>query len=202
MSEYTEVPVAFTRLTARNMKKGRPFQLSHSALSGDTHKMMVHPALAKKIQRSVTKQKGMRMSLSPEEIQHTMEKNGGSIKFQKTESARTTLPKKGTGWVNIGRAIKKGFKQVTDSYKQFRDNPENAKIRKVIQQGAKAAITAGITTGATALGTAVGAPQAGAVVGTVAPALADIAVNKIGLGLATVTIQGLTVCCPEIITLF
>ena len=123
------------------------------------------------------------MSLSPEEISKTMEKNGGKIMFQKTESATTSLPKKGTGKVNIGRAIKRGFKKVSDDYKEFRDDPKNAKTRKIIQDVAKTAIKGAITTGATALGTAVGAPQLGAVGAIAGGPVADLAVQKIGLGM-------------------
>jgi hypothetical protein len=185
MTEYVEIPVSFSRLTARNMKKGKKFQLSANALSGKSHYMMVHPALAKNVHRSIARKKGMRMSLSPEEISKTMEKNGGKISFQKTESATTTLPKKGTGKVNVGRAIKRAFKKVTDDYKEFRNDPKNATARKIIQEGAKQAIKAGIVTGATALGSTIGAPQLGAVAGVASEPLAKLAVEKIGLGMDT-----------------
>lgn len=192
--EYTEVPVTFTKLTARKMKKGKPFQLSKTALGGNTHSLMVHPALATRIQKSKTKQKGMRMSLSEAEIGETLKKNGGAIKFAKTEAPQTSLPKKGTG-KSIGKAIRRGFQKagqdikkgidtVKSEYKEFRDDPKNAKARKLIQDGAKMAITAGITGATTAAASALGQPVAGVTVAPIASKIADVAVDKIGLGVS------------------
>jgi hypothetical protein len=83
---------------------------------------------------------------------------------------------------DVGRAIKKGVNKVTDEYKEFRNDPKNATARKMIQEGARQAIKAAIVSGATALGSTVGMPQAGVAAATVAPTLANMAVEKIGLG--------------------
>ena len=55
---------------ARKLVKGKPIQLSHSALSqGHNVEMKVHPMTYKKIQRALRNKKGSRIILSEQEIQ-------------------------------------------------------------------------------------------------------------------------------------
>jgi len=54
---------------ARKLVKGKPIQLSHSALSqGHNVEMKVHPMTYKKIQRALRNKKGSRIQLSEQEI--------------------------------------------------------------------------------------------------------------------------------------
>jgi hypothetical protein len=184
--ELQPVSVSLSPLMARHMKKGRRFGLSAKSLQGSDHTLMVHPALKTQIEKARSSGKGKRLSLSEEEIKASMEKMGGRIKFIGNTTSdtgiRTTLPPK-TGGKNIGRAIKRGIRKIKEDYKEFRDDPKNAKTRKVIQEVAKKGITTALTAAATAAGSAMGAPGAGVVAAPIANEIANVAVEKIGLGM-------------------
>lgn len=75
-----DIPVSLTRLNARKLKKGLPFQLRGGQIGSGDHFLSVHPALHTKLQKHAGK-KGMRIKLSPEEVSASMTKMGGRIRF-------------------------------------------------------------------------------------------------------------------------
>jgi len=74
MSQLVPLSVFVSMNQARKLVKGKPVQLSHSALTqGHNVKMMLHPVNAKKVQRAIKNKKGTRLQLSQSEI------DGGSL---------------------------------------------------------------------------------------------------------------------------
>jgi hypothetical protein len=64
-----EFGVRISRNQAHKASKGKPIQLAHSQLSGDSNiKLKLSQANARKVQRAVRHQRGCRLILSPEEL--------------------------------------------------------------------------------------------------------------------------------------
>jgi hypothetical protein len=68
-SGLVPLSVFISQNQARKLVKGKPVQLSHSALSqGHNVKMMVHPSTHKRVQKALRNNKGTRIILSQSEI--------------------------------------------------------------------------------------------------------------------------------------
>jgi hypothetical protein len=217
------VPITGLNLTKNNLRKinkGENTIIKSEHLKGGNIEIFLSPMKAKKIQKAMTKGKGVKVSMSKDELDHSVKHGKGVVLPTRKirvppREGKNEIMKKGVmihaskvkalnvgndtfdvvrgdplqvdkgGKINlkkIGRQLKGVVDKVKDDYKEFRDNPKNAGTRKIIQQGAKQAIKSAIVSGATALGSTVGMPQAGLVGATIADPLANMAVDKIGLG--------------------
>lgn len=237
MKDY--VAVSGLSLSPNNIKKmHKHMGTIIKPVTGGEMEIFVSPMKAKKLMNAMRKGKGMKLVMTPAEMEHTMKHGKGVVLpsrkiFRAPKEGMPIIAKKGViahqapvdsvpvgndtfqvlstdpaapaapeapaapkkrgrkpktegGRIrnikDIGRAIKKGFKKVSNDYKEFRDDPKNAMARKIIQEGAKQAIKTAIVSGATALGSSVGVPQAGVAAAAVADPIAKMAVQKIGLG--------------------
>lgn len=209
-----------TKNNLRKINKGENTIIKPQHLKGGSVDIFVSPLKAKKIMRAMSKGKGVKVSLSANELDHSVKHGKGvvlptrKIRVPPTNSKNAVMEKgaivhaskidslnvgndtvdvvRGDPLVveeggkidfkKIGRKLKNVGKDITDGYKEFRDNPKNAGVRKIIQEGAKQAIKGAITSAGTALGSTIGVPQLGLVAGVASDPLAQMAVEKIGLG--------------------
>lgn len=232
MAKDKFVAVSGLKLTPNSLKKMAKHQgtlLKHDHLTGGEMEIFVTPMKAKRMINAVKKGKGMKLTMTPDEMEHTM-KHGKGVSlpsrkiFTPPKEGSVVLSKKGViahpapvasvnagndtfqvvrgdpvapsapkkrgrkpkakadadegGKVDfkaIGRKIRKTAQSVADGYKKnVRDTPVGSAVR--------AGVKTAIVSGATALPAMLGQPQLAPLAGMIAKPLADLAVEKAGLG--------------------
>jgi hypothetical protein len=221
--------LALTPNSIKKMHKHQATLLKHAHMTGGSMEIYVSPMKAKRMMSAVKKGKGMKLTMSPDEMEHTMKHgkgvmlpsrkifkvakegapllatkgvithnapvaslNAGNDSFEVVRgdpvapSATTPAVKKRGGGrkkkimeeggkINLGKTFKNVGRQITEGYKKnVRDTPVGSAIRT----GVKSAIVAG----APALVSTLGAPELAPLATAVAKPLADMAVEKAGLG--------------------
>ncbi len=76
---YHQVPLTLSQPQFHKLRKGHQIQLSHQQIGHGVqhrHHVMVHPETAKKVHQAKMKQKGVRISMTP----HEMEASGEGLK--------------------------------------------------------------------------------------------------------------------------
>jgi len=142
--------VGLARPQMGKLMRGLPVQISHAQMgsgAGDIV-MMLHPHNAKKLLTSYKKGKGVRISMSPEEIHHTIHHGRGFFDFAKKAVS------------SVGNFIGKALK-----------NP-------VVRDVAKKGVHYGADVLGTAVGTYLGNPVAGAMIGEAVGSAAEHALDK------------------------
>ena len=132
------------------LMRGMPIQISHAQMgsgAGDIV-MMLHPHNAKKLLTGYKKGKGVRISMSPEEIHHSINHGRGFVSF-----------------------AKKAVKSVGKFAKQALKNP-------VVREVAKKGVHYGADVLGTAVGTYLGNPAAGAMIGEAVGSAAEHAIDE------------------------
>lgn len=153
------VDVDMTEMQKKKLHKGKTITLKAEQLHGSGVRIHVASSKAKKMTRAKKNNKGFRLTMNQEE----METTGGALSLKA-----------------IGRAIKKGAKQVAATYKK----DIKPVVAPVLKEGVKQAITKGLPLAASAAATALGQPQlavpAAVVASKIAEKIAEPAASKLG----------------------
>jgi hypothetical protein len=110
--------VALSQRQLNNLVKGRPVQMSHSALTSSSPNVAMEKlsdSLRKKIDRAIRESRGCRVQLSPEEASSVSSSLGG-------------------GKINIGKAFKKLGRNIKKGFTKDIINPTK-KIAGVVERG-------------------------------------------------------------------
>jgi len=82
MSEFSEVLVDITPATLRSMKKGKGFRLKHEKVGTGNITLMLKGPQHQRLTKAVARKKGVRLQLSPEELDATIQKAGGKLSLR------------------------------------------------------------------------------------------------------------------------
>jgi len=161
-----EHSVSMTPAQIKKLQKGMTTLLKADQITGSGTKIFVTPMKHKKMTRAGAKKKGFKLSMSKAELD--------ASPF--ALSGLDGMPDEKGGKIDIAKAIKKTGRKISEGYKKnVRDTPVGSAIRT----GIKTAIVAG----APALVTSLGAPQLAPLASAIAKPLADVAIQKAGLGM-------------------
>lgn len=235
-SKYSKYLLKLSKAQAKKLAKSQNTIIKPDQMEGGEVEIYMSPAKHRKMMTALRKKKGMKLGLSPDELDMCMTGSGFKdlLKRGVKEVVKASKPavkkavsksiksyvgnkvadtvgsivsdvgEKGVNMVvdkyggklpmgehlsgldcqvggkirlkDVSRGIEKGFKSISEGYKK---NVRNTPVGDAIRTGVKSAIV----TGATALPVALGQPQLAPVAGMVAKPLADIAVEKAGLGM-------------------
>jgi hypothetical protein len=161
---FVSAKLKLSATNRRKLHRGEPTLLKADQMEGGEIEVFMTPIKHKKMLKAHSKKKGMKLNLTPEEMEYSMEHGAGVRDFFK----------------NIGRKVTSGVNKGLRTYRE--------KVRPVIAPALKEVVKQGIKQGAPALAaaaaTALGQPQlavpAAAAAKLVADKYADQATEKLG----------------------